>query len=958
MRAALWFLLLVLSLLEPAWAQGPQVAVRTGNHPGFGRVVFSFPGNVTSQMTRDGDRVTLQFDTDAEIVSATSLARNVLGVSGGKGHAELVVAPGAEIRQSRAGNRIVIDVLDPSGKRITNATPPAAPTPEHDHSDAARVASPAPGQVPDEVARGDTATAPSPAPADASAAGQKLAPASPTPAAPVSMGSEAAPKDAGAPVLAVRAGTGSAFSLNFGTPVGAAAFRRGHTAYVVFDAKRSIDLGAMREDSVFGAAKLQTLAAATVMRVDLTEHLSLALSRGGETWTVAAVSGATELKPISVRPEGQEVKLEAASSAEVVAIVDADSGGELLVGTQRQSGEGVVADRSAPQFQLLATWQGVAVEPLADNLALRVASQQGFLLSAEPGGLAIGGAPADVDAEAAAKGLTRRFDLPRLPTKQLMARMAEAVDASAAAPPLARGPLRRKAGEAMISLGLGEEAAAVLQLAASEDPREADEPDTIGLQAVAALLSGRVGEARGLSDQRLDGSDEIGLWRAVRAAMEQEGSPAAAASFAATLPLILSYPTELRGRLLPLALETMIAGGEKAAAEKALSTAANDPSLALARGMMSEAKGDNDAALAVYDSLTNGRDQLSRARAGRRAIELRLSMGRLDAQSAADALDRLLFAWRGDGRELSARLRVAELRAQAGAWRSALGLERESENLFPEQKDMIHQRLKDTFANLLSGDHADKLPPLEFVAVVDENTDLLPEGNEAQALEGRLADRLLALDLPMRAKPLLEKLAQQAPSPETRATFGERLAKLYLREGDPAQALAALKGSDADGLPSALVAQRTLTMARAEASRGNVERAVAALRGLGTAEADEVRASLLEGAKDWAGAESALVDYVAKAVPSDGPLTDYQREIVLRLASDASQARDEAALISLRQRETKRMDGGALGDQFRLLTAASVRSVMDLPRAASEAGLARHVADVLGAPTPVGDPRP
>lgn len=141
MRAALWFLLLVLSLLEPAWAQGPQVAVRTGNHPGFGRVVFSFPGNVTSQMTRDGDRVTLQFDTDAEIVSATSLARNVLGVSGGKGHAELVVAPGAEIRQSRAGNRIVIDVLDPSGKRITNATPPAAPTPEHDHSDAARVAS-------------------------------------------------------------------------------------------------------------------------------------------------------------------------------------------------------------------------------------------------------------------------------------------------------------------------------------------------------------------------------------------------------------------------------------------------------------------------------------------------------------------------------------------------------------------------------------------------------------------------------------------------------------------------------------------------------------------------------------------------------------------------------------------------------------------------------------------------
>jgi hypothetical protein len=959
MRTALWLLLLVLWFLQPAWAQGPQVAVRTGNHPGFGRVVFAFPGNVTSQMTRDGDRIILQFDSDAEIGNASSLPRNVLGVSRGKGHAELVVAPGAEIRQSRAGNRIVIDVMDPSAKAVTNGTPQAAPTPAHDHPVAAPVASPAPAQVQNEGAHGTPPT-PSSAPPEASPTGQKrVPPVNPTPIAPASMSAQAATKDAASPVVAARAsGAGSVFSLNFGAPVGAAAFRRGHTAYVVFDVQRPIDLGAVREDSVFGAAKVQDLAAATVMRVDLPEQLSLALSRQGETWTIAAVSGATELKPISVRPEGQELKLQAVSSAEVVAIVDADSGSELLVGTQRQSGEGVIADRSAPQFQLLATWQGVAVEPLADNLALRVASQQGFLLSAEPGGLAFGGAPADVDAEAAAKGLTRRFDFPRLPTKQLMARMAAAVDAAAAAPPLARGPLRRKAGEAMISLGLGAEAAAVLQLAALEDPREADEPDTIGLQAVAALLSGRFGEARSLSDPRLDGSDEITLWRAVRSASEQEGSPAAAASFAATLPLILSYPTELRGRLLPLALETMMAGGEKAVAEKALSTAANDPSLALAHGMLSEAKGDNDAALAVYDSLTNGRDQLRRARAGRRAIELRLSMGRLDARSAADALDRMLFAWRGDGRELSARLRVAELRVQAGSWRSALNLQRESENLFPDQKDMIHQRLKDTFANLLRDDHADKLAPLEFVAVIDENADLLPGVSDGQELEGRLADRLLALDLPKRAKPLLEKLSQQAPSPEARATFGERLAKLYLREGDPAQALAALKGSDADGLPSALAAQRTLTMARAEASRGDIEGAVTALRALGNADADEVRASLLEGSKDWAGAESALVDYVAKAVPTEGPLNDDQREIFLRLASDASQARNEATLISLRQRETKRMEGGALGDQFRLLTAASVRSVTDLPRAASEAGLARHVADVLGAPTPAGNARP
>ncbi|MGC8468697.1 MAG: hypothetical protein ACP5NI_02215, partial [Acetobacteraceae bacterium] len=40
----------------------------------------------------------------------------------------------------------------------------------------------------------------------------------------------------------------------------------------------------------------------------------------------------------------------------------------------------------------------------------------------------------------------------------------------------------------------------------------------------------------------------------------------AAAGFAATLPLLLAYPGPLRARLLPLAAETMVRGGQQAAA--------------------------------------------------------------------------------------------------------------------------------------------------------------------------------------------------------------------------------------------------------------------------------------------------------------------------------------------------------------------------------------------------------
>ena len=78
---------------------------------------------------------------------------------------------------------------------------------------------------------------------------------------------------------------------------------------------------------------------------------------------------------------------------------------------------------------------------------------------------------------------------------------------------------------------------------------------------MAALVADRPDEAQALLDPALDGTDEIALWRAVLAAERQAGSPQAAAVFAATLPLILSYPAGLRERLLPLAAETMAAGG-------------------------------------------------------------------------------------------------------------------------------------------------------------------------------------------------------------------------------------------------------------------------------------------------------------------------------------------------------------------------------------------------------------
>ena len=60
-----------------------------------------------------------------------------------------------------------------------------------------------------------------------------------------------------------------AFSVPFETNIGAAAFRRGDAALIVFAERRPIDLGGLRAHPVLGGATVQILPEATVMRLPL-----------------------------------------------------------------------------------------------------------------------------------------------------------------------------------------------------------------------------------------------------------------------------------------------------------------------------------------------------------------------------------------------------------------------------------------------------------------------------------------------------------------------------------------------------------------------------------------------------------------------------------------------------------------------------------------------------------------
>lgn len=275
-----------------------------------------------------------------------------------------------------------------------------------------------------------------------------------------------------------------------------------------------------------------------------------------------------------------------------------------------------------------------------------------------------------------------------------------------------------------------------------------------------------------------------------------------------------------------------------------------------------------------------------------------------------------------------------------GAWRDALTTLRQAETDFPEKAEPIHERLKAMFAGMIR-DHGDQqASPIDFVSMVDENADLTLDTGDDETVQQALSDRPITLDLPARAKLVLDKLMHSAKSDVSKARFGASLATLESREGDDAGVKITLDNSEARDLPPDLVEQRTILRAGAIARLGDPASTATLLAPFRTTGAIEARAQILETASDWTGAEQAWTDSVALTLPDSGMLDEAQTRTVLRLATATARAGDDAGLAGLRTKFGNRIGAGPLGDTFRLLTAEPVRTSGDIKRSQQEMNIA------------------
>ena len=935
------------------WAMAQPALIRFGNHAGFGRVVFEFAGPVDYTSERLSDRLSLHFVGAGDIPGSTVSVRNVISVAGGTDQSTLTLATGSSVRVQRLGQRVVVDVFDArDARRKSSLVKPkqlqAPPVLDP------RMRGAATPVIPSATAPAATATAASPLPQPTSADGT----------APKTLHTEAADhehdpptamkptmietppgklpegaKDAATLAIVVsrhmtsgNAPSSEALIVPFGPNVGAAAFRHGEHAWVVFDERRPLDLTRLPQGVAFFDTETSLLPNATLIKMRVRSGGAVRLAHGGEGWTVTLDDGVEPASTVMPKNVQSRLMVPVAHSGEVVVVPDTDTGHNLLVGTLLSVGPGIPVNLTYPEFAIRPSWQGVVVEPTSDRTALR-SVKDGFTVGAN---LELPAMQESAGSSATGSVYTRRFDFPIEPVAALLRRLQAQTQAIAAAPTQARLQPRKAAAQTMLALGLAAEAQSLLVVAAAENPEAMADPDLNGLTGVAALLNGRPSEATGLDADGLNGSDEIALWRAARAAMLKEGSPEIAPVFAAVAGLAVTYPRVLRDFLLALAGETMALGGEPNGADAMLARLPNEPALELAHAIRLEQTGKPEAALTILDALERGHDRLTGARAATRATLLRLATGEIDAAEAAVRLERGYEGWRGDARERDLRIKTAEIQAVSGQWRKAFQTLQETSQLFPSDQAMIAGHVTTLMRQILH-EAGGKSLPLDFIALTAEYADAVA-AEDQPAMTLLIADKLLELDLPKRAKPLLERLLTSTSAGTTRAEIGRRLAALQLDVSDVVGAAATLSTTETADMPPELYRQRGLLEAQIDAQNHDPRAALAALARVGGQQAEELSATILADSGDLHGASQALRSVIARVIPDTGDLTEAQQELLVRAASFASRAHDDDTLRELALKDRGRMTKPRSG-MFRLLTAMPGKSAADIGRIAENIAL-------------------
>ena len=596
-------------------------------------------------------------------------------------------------------------------------------------------------------------------------------------------------------------------------------------------------------------------------------------------------------------------------------IRDPETDDDLLVVTGFGPVRGFINEQDFIEFRVLASTQGVVVEPLADDVGVDIARDK--VVVARPGGLTLSSSLHNVLRGSGLRPVmfdSQLWGFDREST--YIERQEHLIDAAAAASPGKRLLPRLDLARFYIARDMYPEAKGVLDVALSDDHKAAGDVTASVLRAVAEVMMNRPDDAlKDLSAPAIGDQHDAPLWRALAYACQGKWARARE-NFKSVEATIATLPIELQRTALKDEMRAAIEVGDFATAADQLNDLETigfprelQPAMSVLIGRLSEGMGRKEDAVAAYQTAADSWDRPAAAQGKLREVALRYALGDLKREDVISQLETLTTIWRGDETEVEAMKILARLYTEEGRYRNSFYVMRSAMAAHPNS-DMT-RRIEDeaaaTFEALFLTAKGDRLPAIDALALFYDFRELTPIGRRGDEMIRRLADRLVSVDLLDQAAALLQYQVDRRLQGAARAEVATRLAVIYLINRKPDRALATLQASRSGDLANELRNQRLLLEARALSDLGRHDLALEVIAHLEGREVIRLRSDILWAARRWGPAAEQIELYYGDRWKDWQPLNEIERSDILRAATGYALGEDALGLSRFREKYAAKM---------------------------------------------------
>lgn len=915
----------------------PLVAVRSGSYRNFTRLVFDWPHDVKYAVMPGAGKIGIRF---AELVriDVSSIARfappwvknAAWRIDNRATIVEFDIDSASGFHDFKTGSKVVLDILAP--KTDADAYRP-------------------PGSAKPMVTAMTTAT-----PANVSGAqaaeiastAQKLAdmnspPVPPPPPVVITPMQQLDGVTPGAYVPPSASGqlTRSGAVLTFAGAAnrGSAVFMRGLTAWVVLQGAPALDVNRLQASLKDFPVAVEAASAdgVSVLRITLKSATEIGAHADGANLKVTIGPQVTE-HPISIGfSRNQDDATHSSLSTLLpgathpVTVTDPVAGDQLVL-VPAAAGRAMLADHDYVEFGVLKTASGLVLAPYVDDLS--VAMDHARVTITHPGGLAL--TPPSIplaespSAVASAAGSSTFIDFARwskfsggsfLATeRRLRAATARLSTERAMRPRLALARF-------YIANEFGAEGLGIVNLMQAQDPALQSDAQLLMLRAAANYMMERYRDAHNdIAGAAFDSDPHAALWRGL-IEVKMEDWQNAQSDLSRADGVLRYYPKEWQARARVAKAQAALALGNMEIADSAAmripggiapktQTAAN---LVRARLLAAEDRGREAGAL--FDAVEHSGDERAAVEAIFYRTDAALKAGVLSDASAIKVLERLRFRWRGDSLEMRTLRKLASLYFEKQKWREGLRTLRIAVEAFPNDDLARHAQddMRAAFADLFIKGKADKLKPVDSLAIFFDFIDLTPIGPDGDEMIRKMADRLIAVDLLEPAENLLNYQISKRLDGIARAQVATRLAMVYLMDQKPQNALDTIRSTAITTLPDPVQHQRMLLEARAFAALKQWNYALDLIAVDQAPDTQRLRADIYWESGNWAVAGQKAEEMLGTRYSDAAPLSADERLAVMRAAVAYSLANDEPSLERLRANFGPKMKTSPDGSAFAVL---------------------------------------